>query len=120
MNTGVAMGTQLGQAMYKKICAPCHTIGVGDRVGPDLRGVTERRDRAWLASYIRNPAAMLARDDPAARELAAKFESVRMPNLRLSEQDADDLIGFLREENAKLTESTLPATGGAHQHQHKH
>jgi len=120
MNTGIAMGTQPGQAMYRKICAPCHTIGVGDRVGPDLRGVTERRDRAWLASYIRNPAAMLARDDAAARELAAKFLSVRMPNLRLSEQDADDLIGFLRQENAKLTESTLPATAGAHQHQHKH
>ncbi len=29
-----------GQSMYKKICAPCHTIGVGDRVGPDLRGIT--------------------------------------------------------------------------------
>ena len=55
MNTGLAMGTQPGQAMYKKICAPCHTIGVGDKVGPDLRGVTERRDRAWLASYLRNP-----------------------------------------------------------------
>lgn len=118
MNTGVAMGTQPGQAMYKKICAPCHTIGVGDRVGPDLRGVTERRDRAWLASYIRNPAAMLARDDAAARELAAKFLSVRMPNLRLSEQDADDLIGFLREENAKLTATQMPAPSGGHQHKH--
>jgi protein SCO1/2 len=120
MNTGIALGTQPGQAMYKKICAPCHTIGVGDRVGPDLRGITERRDRAWLASYIRNPAAMLARNDPAAQAMAAKFESVRMPNLRLSEQDADDLIGFLGEENAKLTGATLPATGGAQQHQHKH
>ncbi|MEA2878680.1 MAG: hypothetical protein QOF14_3876 [Hyphomicrobiales bacterium] len=118
MNTGVAMGTQPGQAMYKKICAPCHTIGVGDRVGPDLRGVTERRDRAWLANYIRNPAAMLARDDPAAHELAAKFEAVRMPNLRLSEQDADDLIGFLSEENAKLAEAQMPAPAGGHRHKH--
>jgi cytochrome oxidase Cu insertion factor (SCO1/SenC/PrrC family)/mono/diheme cytochrome c family protein len=118
MNTGVAMGTQAGQAMYKKICAPCHTIGVGDRVGPDLRGVTERRDRTWLASFIRNPAAMLARDDAAARELAAKFETVRMPNLRLSEQDADDLIGFLQQENAKLTDARMPAPSGGHQHKH--
>ena len=67
MNTGLAMGTQPGQAMYKKICAPCHTIGVGDKVGPDLRGVTERRDRAWLVSYLRNPPAMLAKNDPTAR-----------------------------------------------------
>jgi len=116
MNTGLAMGMQPGQAMYKKICAPCHTIGVGDKVGPDLRGVTERRDRAWLASYLRNPPAMLAMNDPVARELAARFDPVRMPNLRLSEQDADDLIGFLHQENAKLVEAPAPARP----HEHKH
>ena len=116
MNTGLAMGTQPGQAMYKKICAPCHTIGVGDKVGPDLRGVTERRDRVWLASYLRNPPAMLAMNDPVARELAAKFDPVRMPNLRLSEQDADDLISFLHQENAKLVEAPAPARP----HEHKH
>jgi|KBSSwiStaDraftv2_1062776.scaffolds.fasta_scaffold194325_3 cytochrome oxidase Cu insertion factor (SCO1/SenC/PrrC family)/mono/diheme cytochrome c family protein len=116
MNTGLAMGTQPGQAMYKKICAPCHTIGVGDKVGPDLRGVTERRERAWLVRYLRNPPAMLAANDPVARELAAKFDPVRMPNLRLSEQDADDLIGFLHQENAKLVEAPAPARPHEHRH----
>ena len=116
MNTGLAMGTQPGQAMYKKICAPCHTIGVGDKVGPDLRGVTERRDRAWLVSYLRNPPAMLAKNDPVAVALAAKFEPIRMPNMRLSEQDADDLISFLHQENAKLVEAPAPSRP----HEHKH
>ncbi|HKS63527.1 MAG TPA: SCO family protein [Xanthobacteraceae bacterium] len=116
MNTGLAMGTQPGQAMYKKICAPCHTIGVGDKVGPDLRGVTERRERGWLVSYLRNPSAMLAKNDPVARELAARFAPVTMPNMRLSEQDADDLISFLHQENAKLVEAPAPARP----HEHKH
>jgi protein SCO1 len=101
--------------MYKKICAPCHTIGVGDRVGPDLRGVAERRDRARLASYIRNPAAMRAKNDPVAAALAAKFEGVRMPNLGVSEKDAADLISYLAQE--------MPAPGADHnryQHHHKH
>ena len=35
------MSSQPGQTLFKKMCAPCHTIGVGDRVGPDLRGVTD-------------------------------------------------------------------------------
>jgi protein SCO1/2 len=117
MNTGMAMGTQPGQAMFKKICAPCHTIGVGDRVGPDLRGVTERRDRAWLASYIRDPAAMLARNDPTALALAEQFSPVRMPKLRLSEQDATDLIIFLRTENAKIADAPVLPPG---RHHHKH
>lgn len=116
MNTGLAMSTQPGQAMYKKICAPCHTIGVGDKVGPDLRGVTERRERGWLVSYLRNPSAMLAKNDPVARELAARFAPVTMPNMRLSEQDADDLISFLHQENAKLVEAPAPARP----HEHKH
>jgi cytochrome oxidase Cu insertion factor (SCO1/SenC/PrrC family)/mono/diheme cytochrome c family protein len=71
--TGFAMSTQPGQALFKKICAPCHTIGVGDRVGPDLRGVTSRRDRAWLAAFIQNPAKLRALRDPAAMALVEKF-----------------------------------------------
>src|SRR5215510_2642810 len=47
-NTGLQMSNQPGQALFRKICAPCHTIGVGDRVGPDLRGITRRRDHVWL------------------------------------------------------------------------
>ena len=59
---------------------------------------------------------MLAMNDPVARELAARFDPVRMPNLRLSEQDADDLISFLHQENAKLVEAPAPARP----HEHKH
>jgi len=121
MNTGLPMGQQPGQSMYKKVCSGCHTIGVGDRVGPDLRGVTERRDRAWLISYIRNPVAMRAKRDPIAVELVAKFKDVHMPNLGMSEVDADDIISYLSAENAKLVDANPPpASGGAHQHPHKH
>lgn len=116
MNTGLAMGTQPGQSMYKKLCTGCHTIGVGDRVGPDLRGVTERREHAWLVRYLRDPPGMTKRD-PVAHALAEQFPTVRMPNMRLSEQDADDLIGYLKHENAKLVDSVPPAARGG---QHKH
>ncbi len=121
MNTGMAMSSQPGQAMFKKACAGCHTVGVGDRAGPDLRGVTQRRDRSWLASYIRNPVAMRARHDPVAMELAARF-SVHMPNLGLSDVDTADLIGYLNDETAKLAETPMPAVPGRdhNHHQHRH
>ena len=49
------LGDQPGQSLFSKMCAPCHTIGGGDHVGPDLLGVVGRRDRAWLVDFIINP-----------------------------------------------------------------
>lgn len=116
-DTGLALGGEPGQALFKKICAPCHTIGVGDRVGPDLRGVTARRDRAWLSSYIGNPGKMRTQNDAAALALAAKYDGVRMPPLGISENDIADLIAYLEAQTARL-EVGPDAPPGHHQHHH--
>ena len=79
-NTGLAMSSQPGQALFKKMCAPCYTIGVGDRVGPDLRDVTTRRDQSWLTAFIQDPAKLRARHDPVALALMAGYPAVRMPS----------------------------------------
>src|SRR5262245_7118019 len=115
-NTGLHLSTQPGQALYTKLCAPCHTIGVGDRVGPDLRGVTQRRDRAWLASYISNPAGMRAQKDPAALALAAQFPAVRMPVLGVAEVDAADLIAYLDAQTARLEAAEASSSSAGHDH----
>jgi protein SCO1/2 len=119
-NTGYVMSDQPGQAMFKKICAPCHTIGVGDRVGPDLQGITARRERAWLSSYIRNPMKMRAQNDPTALALATKYKSARMPILGVTENDATDLIAYLQSETSRLSEARKLAAeaAGAQDHQH--
>jgi cytochrome oxidase Cu insertion factor (SCO1/SenC/PrrC family)/cytochrome c2 len=115
----LALSQQPGQAMFKKICAPCHTIGVGDRVGPDLRGVTQRRDRAWLSSFMQNPAKMRAQQDPIALALAAKFPGVHMPTLRVSETDAADLISYIEAQTARLADGTQDAAAASRRH-HQH
>jgi protein SCO1/2 len=118
-NTGYALDLQPGQSLFKKLCAPCHTIGVGDRVGPDLRGAAERRQEAWLTRFIRTPEKVLAEKDPAALDLAAKFPGVRMPNLGLSDIDAGDLITYIKTQTAHLADGAPDATvGTGHQHQH--
>jgi cytochrome oxidase Cu insertion factor (SCO1/SenC/PrrC family)/cytochrome c2 len=120
--TGTAMSSQPGQALFKKMCAPCHTIGVGDRVGPDLRGVTARRDQPWLEEFIQNPSKMRAKNDPTALALAAEYPAVRMPAVGLAPADAADLISYLTTETARLEEDkgpVIPAAAHAdHQHHH--
>jgi cytochrome c2 len=99
------------------MCAPCHTIGVGDRVGPDLRDVTARRDRAWLTKFIKNPKKAFAENDPIALALAARFPGVRMPVLGLGDPDAQDLLAYLDAQSARIVEG---ATDTAPQVSHHH
>jgi protein SCO1 len=91
----VDLASRPGQALYKRLCAGCHTVGRGDRVGPDLAGLAGRRDRAWLVSYISDPEKMRGRKDATALGLAARFPAVRMPALGVSEVDAGDLLAYI-------------------------
>src|SRR5262247_148116 len=68
-NTSLLLSNQPGQVLFKKLCAPCHTVGVGDRAGPDLRGVTSRRERPWLTKFIMDPYRLRAQEDPTALAL---------------------------------------------------
>ncbi len=83
-----------GESLFRAKCSPCHTIGGGPLVGPDLSGVTGRRDRDWLARFISAPSRVFASGDPAGAALLARYK-VRMPDLRLTAPQVSALIGFL-------------------------
>jgi protein SCO1 len=83
------------QYLFANRCGACHTIGQGDKVGPDLSGVTTRRDRTWLTRYLTEPEKMLAEGDPVATGLFEKYQSVRMPNLSLDRDDIALLLSYL-------------------------
>jgi len=104
--TGVAQAAALnidkGQYLFSTRCAVCHTIGQGDKVGPDLFGVTSRRDKAWLRRYIAVPDKMLAENDPIAVSLFKKYQEVRMPNEGLREMDAATLVDYIEARTVAL------------------
>lgn len=66
---------------FKQYCAPCHTIGAGRLTGPDLKDVSKRRDRAWLAQFIADPPRAIASGDPYALVLQQEARGVIMPAL---------------------------------------
>ena len=84
-----------GQYVFSTKCSACHGLGEGPKVGPDLAGVTTTRTRAWLASYITDPQAMLQRGDPIAKALSAKYGALSMPTLQLTDQQVQDVIQYL-------------------------
>lgn len=98
--------------LFARKCASCHTVGKGQRVGPDLEGVLDRRDRGWLERFIKAPSTMLDAD-PAARQLVAQFGGVRMPDLGLSDRQVSalaDLIARCTAEPCDLVGAFTPVT----------
>ncbi len=88
-----------GKEIYQKICSACHTIGGGKKVGPDLKGVTSRREPSWLVRWIQEPDKMLAEGDPHATQLKQEHGNFPMPNYGLSEEQAKGLIAFIAAES---------------------
>ncbi len=102
----VAQNADNGQQIFDSKCKSCHSIGGGDLVGPDLKGVTERTDPNWLKQFIQEPNVLFANKDATALDLLNKYNQVQMPNLGLSDQDVADVIAYL-----SAASGGAPATG---------
>ncbi len=92
--------TQEGETLFQQRCVACHTIGQGDRVGPDLAGVSSRRDHAWLDRWISAPDRMLAAGDPTAKTLLDKYHGMPMPNLGLAPDQVNAVVAYLESASA--------------------
>ncbi len=77
-----------------KGCNACHKIGGGKLVGPDLKGVTARRDKQWIAKMISRPDIMI-KEDPTAKDLF-KTHLTPMPNQGVSEADLAPIMSYLK------------------------
>lgn len=78
-----------------KGCVACHKIGGGKLVGPDLKGVTARRELDWIKKMILKPEIMLKEDDTAKKLLAETF--VPMPNQNVDPKtELPFLLAFLK------------------------
>jgi cytochrome c2 len=105
-----AFGAQEPAAVFAKKCSGCHTFGHGDRVGPDLKGVTDRRSRAWLLAWIRSSQRLVTDRDRTALTLFEKFKRERMPDQPLSEQEIGALLDYF------AAGGPLTATAGRARH----
>lgn len=97
-----------GKQLFQMKCTACHTIGEGVRVGPDLKGVTERRDLAWLKRFILEPDRVLKEGDPIARAMLQEF-GIPMPNLGLTVPQVEAAIAYLQTTAGSGAPVAIPA-----------
>jgi mono/diheme cytochrome c family protein len=99
--TIVEFGATLDQAMAAKgeevaavKCTSCHKTTEEKLVGPGWKGVTERRKPEWIMNFITNPDPMIDKDPEVQAQLEICL--VRMPNQGLSDDDARNILEYMR------------------------
>jgi len=100
-----------GKNDFESKCLACHTLGAGNKLGPDLAGVTKRRNEEWLRGWMRAPEQML-KSDADAQALLKQFNNVPMPNQNLSEQEIKNYVEYFKWFDAQPAGSVKPATAG--------
>lgn len=99
-----------GKQIFQSRCAACHTIGGGRLVGPDLAGVTSRRNESWLQRQIKEPERLVAENDPIAIQLLKEANNMPMPSLGLSDAKVVAIIAYLKNtEQQANTATSLPS-----------
>lgn len=102
--SGLAQDAGAGEAVFKKLCLPCHAVGEGakNKVGPVLNGLDGRRAGAG-AGFVysaANQSSGITWDAAAFKEYI-KDPKAKIPETRMSfaglkdEQESSDLWAYL-------------------------
>jgi cytochrome c551/c552 len=76
-------------------CSACHKLTDEKLVGPGWKGVMGRHQPVWIMNFITNTDEMLNKDPKAMAQLEICL--VRMPNQNLSDEDARNVLEFMRQ-----------------------
>ena len=85
-------------SFYEENCATCHTIGGGVIGGPDLKGVTARRDRDRLIRFLLDPDAFA--NDPLRMQMIKEADGLAMGKTDgLTRELADKILLFIDQQS---------------------
>ena len=93
-NTPLARA-QNGEVIFRQKCSACHRIGGGRFVGPDLKGVHERRAHDWLVNFIRSSQTIIKAGDTAAVNVYERFNKVPMPDQNINDAEMEALLAYI-------------------------
>ena len=89
-----------GPDLFNNICGACHTIGLGKRIGPDLRNVQDRHPKEWIYKWVRSSQSMVKAGDKEAVRLFKEFNEIPMPDQPLlSDNQIDEILNYIASES---------------------
>jgi copper(I)-binding protein/cytochrome oxidase Cu insertion factor (SCO1/SenC/PrrC family)/cytochrome c2 len=100
-----------GEQIFRTRCASCHSVTgkeLAGALGPDLIGVSQRREKRWLYDWLKAPDQMLNKKDPIAMAMYEQYNKLAMPNMRLNKEEADALLAYIDDETQRVQGSLEP------------
>ncbi|WP_243630017.1 c-type cytochrome [Taibaiella soli] len=88
-----------GKATYDVKCGSCHKLTEEKLVGPGWKGVTDRRTPEWILNFVTNTDEMIDKDATAQKMM--EICMVKMPNQNLNDQQAMEILEFMRKNDGK-------------------
>ncbi|MBK5212136.1 MAG: c-type cytochrome [Flavobacteriaceae bacterium] len=103
-----------GEALFKANCAACHKLD-SKAVGPALRGVADKYDRAWIYKWVHNSQGLIADGDATAVKIFEdNNKAIMTPFPALSETDIDNILAYTNQPKAvpvaAATNAAAPGT----------
>ena len=85
---------QAGKNLFNTNCAACHQLN-RKAVGPALSGVSEKYDKEWLYSWIKNGTQMIKDGDPQAVAIWEEYNRAVMTNYpQFSNEQIDNILAY--------------------------
>ena len=83
-----------GKSLFNANCAACHKLNK-NLVGPKLAGVTEKYEKEWLYTWIKNSSAMIKSGDERAVAVWEEWNKLAMNAFpQLSNEDFDNILAY--------------------------
>ena len=97
-----------GEQIFKTNCISCHTIGGGRLIGPDLEGISKKRNAEWLKQWINSSSDFIASGDADAIAIFEEYNKVAMTSFYFEDEYMDALLAYL--ENPPIEEKEVAIT----------
>lgn len=83
-----------GKSLFNANCAACHKLNK-NLVGPKLAGVTDKYEKEWLYTWIKNSSGMIKSGDERAVAVWEEWNKLAMNAFpQLSNEDIDNILAY--------------------------
>lgn len=85
-----------GEQLFAMNCSGCHSFA-GDGIGPNLSGVTARREQRWIDEFVYDPSNFIAKKDANAIALVSQYKTVMPSFSHLDQKTRQKILAYINQ-----------------------